>query len=162
MDFTWLSEALGSEAAVFIISMVPVVELRLAIPWGAAIGLSWFECLFLSVAGNSIIVPFAILLIRPIFGFLRKLSPFFNKMVDWMEERAMKKSDTVRKYSILGLMLLVAVPLPGTGAWTGCIIATLLDMRMKYALPSIVLGVLIAGILVTGATYGFLHLTVNL
>ncbi len=140
---------------VLLFSMVPILELRAAIPLGAAMGMPWEMNFLISVIGNFLPVPFILLFIRRILDFMKKV-PKLEKIAFWLEEKAHKKSDTIQKYSAIGLTLFVGIPLPGTGAWTGALIAALLDLRMKYALPCIALGVLIAGGLVTGVAYGAL------
>lgn len=140
-------------AAVFFTAMVPVLELRAAIPLGMSLGLTPLTAFLLSVAGNLVPVPFIILLIRRIFLWLKEKS-WWREKIERLENKAHVKGDLVRKYKTLGLCLLVAVPLPGTGAWTGALVAAMLDIRLKNALPAIVLGVIIAGCLVTAAACG--------
>ena len=148
---------LGKLAMTFFMAMVPVVELRGAIPAGAAAGLSpWAACVA-AVIGNLLPVPFIVLSVRQIFDRLRK-HPFFAPKIEALERRAHLKGRLVRKYRLLGLMLFVAIPLPGTGAWTGALVAALLDIRMRHALPAIFLGVVIAGAIVTTLTYGVVQL----
>ena len=134
--------------------MVPVVELRGAIPYGFANGVNPVLCFILSVIGNLLPVPFVILFIRKIFEWAKKKDNFLKKPVLWLEAKAERKKGNVLKYEFWGLMVLVAIPLPGTGAWTGALVAAMLDMQLKRALPSIVLGVIAAGIVVTLATVG--------
>ena len=141
------------DAAVFFTAMVPVLELRAAIPLGFSLDLPPLRTFLLAVAGNLIPVPFIILLIRRIFKWLKTI-PWWRSKVSRLESKAETKGELVRKYRVLGLCLLVAVPLPGTGAWTGALVAAMLDIRLKNALPAIVLGVLIAGCLVMGASLG--------
>ena len=100
-------------------------------------------------------VPFIILFIRPIFKWMTKKSEKLGRVVEKLEARAEGKWDKVHKYQFFGLAIFVGIPLPGTGAWTGALIAAVMDMRMRSALPSIALGVVMAGLLVTGITYGF-------
>jgi uncharacterized membrane protein len=140
--------------AVFMVSMMPIVELRGAIPIGVSMGLNWGLVYLISVVGNLIPVPFIILFLRPILEFMKK-TKLFGKFANWVHEHSMKKADNVVKYKVLGLFLFVAIPIPGTGAWTGAAIAALLDLRLKNALPPILLGVLTAGILMMGISYGF-------
>ena len=128
----------------FLISMVPVIELRGAIPYGYSNGLNIWISVAISIIGTLLPVPFIIIFIRRIFAKLRKISRKFNGVVTGLENRANNKSDIVKKYSFWGLFLLVAIPLPGTGAWTGALVAAMLDMRLKRAMPAIVLGVLAA------------------
>ena len=135
------------------IAAVPVVELRGAIPAGAAAGLSpWAACVA-AVIGNLLPVPFIVLSVRQIFDRLRK-HPFFAPKIEALERRAHLKGRLVRKYRLLGLMLFVAIPLPGTGAWTGALVADVLDIRMRTALPAIAAGVIIAGCITTAVTCG--------
>ncbi|MFA6947510.1 MAG: small multi-drug export protein [Eubacteriales bacterium] len=140
---------------IFLCSMLPVIELRGSIPMGFAFGLDWVPVFIISVIGNFLPVPFILLFIRKIIKWMSGV-PKLSKIALWIEDKAHKNSSKVLKYASLGLFLFVAVPLPGTGAWTGALIAAMLDMRMKYALPSILGGVLAAGIIVSGVAYGFL------
>ena len=135
--------------------MVPMIELRASIPMGCGMGLPAWQVYVAAVLGNMLPVPFIVLFIRSIFEFLRKHWAKLNGLIDRIEAKALKKSDRVRQFEILGLMLFVAIPLPGTGAWTGSLIAALLDIRLKRSIPTIFLGVLIAGAIVTAVSYGF-------
>ena len=138
---------------VFFISMLPIIELRGGIPTGALLGLPLWSNYLVSIIGNFLPVPFILLFIRKILAWM-KTTKRLAKIALWLEEKAQKKSDQVMRYASLGLFLFVAIPLPGTGAWTGALIASLLDMRMKYALPAILLGVLTAGVIMSLASYG--------
>ncbi len=140
--------------AVLIISMVPIIELRLAIPVGVAVGVSPWVAIPVAIVGNLIPVPFIIIFIKRIFAWMRRVSPKLNKVVDKMEAKAEKNKAKVLKYAFWGLCLFVAIPLPGTGAWTGALIAAMLDMPLKKAFPSVILGVLGAGALVAFVSYG--------
>lgn len=133
--------------------MIPVVELRGAIPAGTAAGLPVYVAFIIAFIGNMIPVPFIILFIRNVFAWLRLRNDKLDAFVTKLEDRAMKKADLVRKYERLGLVLLVAIPLPGTGAWTGALVAALLDIRLRDAIPLISLGVLISGLIVMMITY---------
>ena len=126
---------------VFFLSMVPVLELRAAIPIGATLGLEWVANYLICVIGNMI----------P--EWMKKI-PRLDKIALWVENKAQKNTPKVQKYASLGLLIFVALPLPGTGAWTGALVAAMLDMRMKYAIPSIFCGVLIAGLIMSLASYG--------
>ncbi|MBE7030830.1 MAG: small multidrug export protein [Ruminococcaceae bacterium] len=150
----------NSELAVFIVSMLPVVELRGAIPFGVGLGMDWRAVFLISVIGNMIPVPFIILFFRPILEYMKK-TRMFSKFANWLHRRSERKIGDVTKYKMLGLFLLVAIPLPGTGAWTGAAIAALMGLRLKQALPSIVLGVVAAGILMMGISYGFGNLLIH-
>ena len=141
----------------FGLAMVPVLELRGAIPVGVAAGLSPAVACVVSVLGNMVPVPFILLLIRRIFDWLRG-TRLCGPKIAWLERRAHLKGRVVRKYRLPGLIILVAIPLPGTGAWTGALVAALLDIRMRHAVPAIFLGVVIAGAIVTVLTYGVVQL----
>ena len=138
----------------FLMAMVPVVELRGAIPYGVLAGLSVHTAFIIAVIGNLVPIPFLVVFTRKVFEWLRTKSLSLDSFVRKMEEKADKKKDIVLKYEFLGLMILVAIPLPGTGAWTGALVAAMLDMRLKRAMPAIIAGVIIAGIIVTTVTYG--------
>lgn len=137
-----------------LVSMVPVVELRGGLPVGVALGLRPGVALCAAIVGNLIPVPFIIVYIRRILVWLRQRSRWLDNRVRWLEKRAHLKGQTVTKYGFIGLCILVAIPLPGTGAWTGALVAAFLDMRLKKAIPAIVLGVVIAGLIVSVITYG--------
>ncbi len=145
----------GKYLVTFIVSMVPVIELRGAIPIGVGLGLTHFEAMVVSMIGNMVPVPFIILFIRPIFKWMTAKSERLGRLVKKLESKAEGKWEQVHRYQFFGLAVFVGIPLPGTGAWTGALIAAVMDMRMRSALPSIFIGVLIAGFLVTGLTYGF-------
>jgi len=148
-------ETLAHYLYVFFCSMVPLLELRGAIPIGAALGLPWIANFLLSIAGNMLPVPFILLFIRKILAWMHT-TKHFHKIAEWLEKKAHSKSDQVMRYASLGLALFVGIPLPGTGAWTGALIAALLDMRMKYSLPSILAGIILAAFIMSGISYGFL------
>ena len=139
---------------VFLISMLPVVELRGAIPVGVGLDLNWLLAYLVCVVGNMIPVPFIILFIRPIVEFLLR-TKFLRPIGEKIQNRTMSKSGKITKYKMFGLFVFVAIPLPGTGAWTGAMLAGLMDMRLKDSLPMILLGVLVAGVLMMGISYGF-------
>lgn len=157
MEFLeWLRETeLGAMVSTILVSMVPVLELRGGIPWGVAHGLSHFAAFVCAVIGNMIPLPFIVVYIRRIFKWMRRHLPQLDHMVDRLEAKAHLKGRKVTKYRYLGLMIFVAIPLPGTGGWTGALVAAFLDMHLQKAIPSIFAGVLIAGFLITGITYGF-------
>ncbi len=142
------------ELAVFLISLLPIVELRGAIPYGVALGVDWSTVYILGVLGNILPVPFIILFFRPVIEYLEK-TKLFGKFASKFKKKTSSKIKDVTKYKMLGLLLFVAIPLPGTGAWTGAAIAALMKMRLKHSFPMIVAGVMIAGILMMGISYGF-------
>ncbi len=138
----------------FLVAMVPVVELRGAIPFGVVRGLNLWTAIIASMLGNLIPVPFIILFIRKIFAWMRAHMPKLDGLVLRMEKKAEKNRAAVEKYAFWGLVILVAIPLPGTGAWTGALVAAMMEMRLKRAFPAIAIGVAIAGVIVSVITYG--------
>ena len=135
--FEWLTgTVIGKMCATFFISMLPVVELRFGLPYGIALGLEY-----------------------P-FEWMRKHMPRMNALVTKLENRAHLKGETVEKYGHWGLLIFVAIPLPGTGAWTGALIAALLNIRTSKAVPVILIGVCIAAAIMTLITYGVIHIVV--
>ena len=152
---TWLTDTvIGKMTMTFLISMLPVVELRLGLPYGIAIGLDYPLALLSAIVGNLLPVPFIILFIKNVLSFLRQRIAKLDGFVTKIEERAHLKSEVVKKYGAIGLCLLVAIPLPGTGAWTGALVAAVLGLHTKNALPAIAIGVLIAAVIVIGLTLG--------
>lgn len=145
---------IGKIIVTLFISMVPIIELRGAIPVATGMGLSPWVAIPVALVGNLIPIPFIILFIKKIFAWMRKVSPKLNKVVDKMEAKAEKNKEKVLRYAFWGLVLFVAIPLPGTGAWTGALVAAMLDMPLKKAFPSILLGVVGAAIIVSFVSYG--------
>lgn len=136
----------------FLISMVPIIELRGAIPTGILIlGLPWYFVYPVSAIGNLLPVPFILFFIEKIFAWMKKVR-LFPRLICWLEEKAQKGAAKVEKYALLGLFLFVALPLPGTGAWTGSLIAALFHMDKKWSILSIGLGVVAAGAVMTVAS----------
>ena len=152
----WLTgSAVGELCYTALMAMIPVVELRGAIPFGVlTLELPFWPAFLAAVIGNLLPVPFIIIYIRRVFAFLRRKFPRFNSLVDKLERKAHLKGALVTKYRFIGLAVLVAIPLPGTGAWTGALVAAFLDMRLRKAMPAIAAGVLIAGFLVGILTLG--------
>lgn len=144
----------GKWATTFLLSMVPVIELRGGLPYGVSLGLSYPEALIAAILGNMLPVPFIILYIRHIFHWLKKRSPWWQEKITALEKKAHLKGRLVHKYSAIGLCILVAIPFPGTGAWTGALVAAILDMRLRDVVPTIFLGVCIAAAIMTAVTYG--------
>lgn len=138
----------------FLMAMVPVVELRGAIPYGVIAGLSVPEAFILAVLGNLAPIPFLVVFTRKVFEWLRTKSEGLDRIVRKLEAKAEKNKEIVEKYEFFGLMILVAIPLPGTGAWTGALVAAMMNMRLKRAMPAITVGVIVAGVIVTTLTYG--------
>ena len=146
---------------VFLISMVPLIELRGAIPYGLALAeqfaLSPLLIYAVAIVGNCIPVPFIIFFIRKILSWMQTSRvAFFRRVADFVVRKAERGHGKMQKYASLGLFLFVAIPLPGTGAWTGALIAAMFRMRKRYAFPSIFLGVLTAGVIMSLITGGVL------
>lgn len=151
----WLTETMAGEFLLTVlVSMVPIIELRGGIPFGVAAGLPVWMAFLAAVIGNIIPAPFIIVFIKRIFAWMRLKMPRLNRVVDKLEQKAHLKGQMVTKYKYLGLAIFVAIPLPGTGAWTGSLAAAFLDMRLRKAMPAIILGVVVAGFLISILTYG--------
>lgn len=157
--FSFLTETVfGQSLSTFFISMVPVIELRGALPIATeSFHLNYWYALLLCVVGNLLPVPFIILFIKKIFAFMRRWKKL-DRLVTALEKRGNKKSETVQKYAFWGLFVLVAIPLPGTGAWTGALVAAMLDMDLKRAFPAIALGVVGAAVIVSVVTKGIVFI----
>ncbi|WMM24222.1 small multi-drug export protein [Tissierella sp. MB52-C2] len=147
-----LIEELRIEIMVILFSMLPIIEVRGAIPLGISLGLSPIHSTILGIIGNIIIVPFLLKLLHPIMLFFEK-TVIFSKTIGWVKKRAMKKSGTIKKYSLIGLFIFVAVPIPTTGAWTGSVIASILKLDFKKSLLAISLGVVSSGFIVAIISY---------
>lgn len=145
----------GKELCVFFCSMLPIIELRGAIPMAAAFGLPWWQAYLISVIGNLLPVPFILLLINIVIKWMSNSRVrFFNKIANFLLGKVEKNRVKIEKYSFLGLCLFVAIPLPATGAWTGSLVAAVIGMKPWKAFLSALLGVLIAGAVVTLIVYG--------
>lgn len=155
----WFMETLGGkiskELIVFVISMVPILELRGGLLAASVLQIPIVKAIGLCVIGNIIPVPFILLLITPIFNWLKKTKTF-RPFVEKLESRAMGKSEQIEKYEFWGLVLFVGIPLPGTGAWTGSLIASLLGVRFKKAFPAIIVGIILATVIMSILSYGLL------
>ena len=149
----------GEELCVLFCSMIPIIELRGAIPLGAALGLPWWQSYALSVIGNMLPVPFILLLIKGMIGWMsHSRVAFFNKLANFLLRKVEKKRDQIEKYSFWGVALFVGIPLPVTGAWTGSLVAAMIDMKFWKAFLSCLFGVMIAGVIMTVLSYGLLGL----
>lgn len=137
-----------------LLSMVPVIELRGGIPFGVTQGLSPLQAAFFAIIGNLLPIPILVIFTRKVFAWLKTKSKRLNAFVERLEAKADKNKEMVIKYEFIGLMILVAIPLPGTGAWTGALVAAMMDMRLKNSMPAIALGVVIAAVIVTIITFG--------
>lgn len=145
-------DKIPAELVVFLISLLPVLELRGGMIASSLLDVNLFRAFFICFLGNIIPIPFILLFAKKIFSFLRNKRGF-RRLVSSLEERAMKKSIKVKKWEHLGLLLFVALPLPGTGGWTGALIAALLDLKFKKSLVLIIIGVLIADLIMTFFSY---------
>ncbi len=142
---------------VFVISMIPILELRGGLLVAKMIGVPLLTAIPLCIVGNIIPIPFILLFIRQIFKWLKKV-PFFEKLITKLENRAMGKSDSIKRYEFWGLALFVGIPLPGTGAWTGSLIAALLDVDFKKAIVAELVGIAMATVIMSVVSYGLLGL----
>ena len=143
----------GKVIGIFLISLLPVIELRGSIPVGYYQGLPWYTNMITSIIGNLLPVPFILLFVVKVFEFMKKRNIMVG-FIEKIEKRAMSRSDSIANKEFIGLMLFVAIPLPGTGAWTGALIAALLQFNRKKSFMYICIGVLIAASLVTLGVYG--------
>lgn len=137
-----------------VLSMVPVIELRGALPWAIAHSLPAWPSYALCVICNLLPVPVILLFVKKVLGWMDKRPGLLSRVSGWVEEHAQKRLDTYYKYKLLGLFILVAIPLPGTGAWTGALVASILGVPAKSAVPVILLGVAAAGLVVLGLSMG--------
>lgn len=154
--FTWL-EAAGKETALFLVSMLPLVELRGAVPLGIAAGMSWLEVLPICYLGNLLPIPFLLLFAERLLDWLAR-QPLFRKPATWYLGKLNSKKGEITKYAKWGLFIFVAIPLPGTGAWSGAAIAALLEMPPIRAFFSIAAGVVAAGLIMAVASSGVVTL----
>ncbi len=147
---------ISREIQVFLISALPIVELRGGIPYAVALGMSPIHAALICIAGSMLPVPFLLFYLRPLFAKLRMI-PIVSKFEQWLINRTERKAGTIKKYSLLGLMLFVAVPLPTTGVWTGSIAAALFNLKLKHAFFAILFGNTIAALIMTFLS----HITIS-
>ncbi|GAA0772482.1 small multi-drug export protein [Clostridium subterminale] len=148
-----LSGFMPKEIVVLIISMVPILELRGGLIAASVLGIDMFRAIGYCFVGNIIPIPFILLFITPIFSWMKK-TKLFRPIVEKLEKKSMSKSDQIKKYEFWGLMLFVGIPLPGTGAWTGALIASLLGIKLKKAFWAIFFGLIIATVIMCIFSYG--------
>lgn len=148
---------LGKSVTVFIVSMLPIIELRGGLIAAALLDLSLFKAFVICYIANIIPVPFILWFIRIVLDWMRKVK-IFKKFVTWLDKKVEKKKGQIEKFGFWGIVAFVGIPLPGTGAWTGALIAAMLDMDKKKAFLATALGVLIAGIIMAIFSYGILNL----
>ena len=156
---TWFTSTLGDhisrEAVVFIISLFPILELRGGILAASLLDVEMWKGIIISAIGNFLPIPFILFFIKKIFAVLKK-TRLFRPLVEKLENKAMKKRGQVEKYEFWGLVLFVGIPLPGTGAWTGSLIASLLNVKFKKAFPAVLLGIVLATVIMSIVSYGLL------
>ncbi len=152
-----LQNKIPEELVAFVISLFPVLECRGGMIAARLMEIPFVTAFLLCYLGNMVPIPFILLFIKKIFEFLRRFS-FFEKIISKFEAKAEKNADKILRYKSWGLLIFVAVPLPGTGGWTGALMAALLDIPFKRALPVIALGVLIAGFIMSALTYGLFQM----
>lgn len=143
---------LSSEVITFIISLLPILELRGGLIAAKLLGLPLIKAFIICFVGNILPIPFILLFIKKIFVIMKKFN-ILTGFVEWLEKKAVKKSDSIRSKQLIGLFFFVAVPLPGTGGWTGSLISSLLEMPVKKSFPVITLGVFCAGLIMITLTY---------
>ena len=154
---SFLQNKVPEELVAFVISLMPVLECRGGMIASRLMEIPFVKAFLICYLGNMLPIPFIILFIRKIFTFLRRFS-FFEKIIVKLEAKTAKNKDKILKYKSWGLLIFVAIPFPGTGGWTGALMAALLDIRFKRALPIIAFGVLIAGFIMSGLTYGIFQM----
>lgn len=152
---TFFQDKIPNELTVFIISLLPVLELRGGLIAAKLLDMDIIRAFIVCYLGNMLPIPFILLFLKKIFDWMRK-SKKLGKIVGKLEHKAEKHRKTIDKYGAWGLLVLVAIPLPGTGGWTGALVAEIMDIKFKKALPIIALGVLIAGFIVGALFYGLL------
>lgn len=151
----FFKDTVPKELVVFLISMFPILELRGGMIAASLLDVELVKALVICYIGNILPIPFILLFIRKIFQFLKRFKKV-GSAIEKLEIRSMRKSDSVKKYRFWGLFAFVGIPLPGTGGWTGALIASLLDMRLKLSFPAIALGVLSADLIMAIFSYGLL------
>lgn len=152
----------GKELIVFIISILPILELRGGLIAASLLNVSPLTGYIVSIIGNTLPVPFILLFINKILDWMEKSKiKWMNKLSKWLDKKARKHKDSIEKYGYLGLTLFVGVPLPGTGAWTGCLAASVLNMDKKKSFISIMLGIIMASIIMMLISYGLLKIIVG-
>ncbi len=147
--------AYGKEILIFLISMMPILELRGGILAAALLNMDPKNSFIICLLGNIIVIPIALYFLELIFKILRKIN-FFDKLINKIEKKCLSKREQLDKYGYLGLLLFVGIPLPGTGAWTGCFLASLLGMNKKKSAIAAMAGVLMAGIIMMILSFGIL------
>ncbi len=154
---TELSGKISEELIALIVSMLPILELRGGLIAAKLMDIEFFKAFAICYIGNMLPIPFILLFIRKIFNWLKKIKKI-EVIIEKLEAKSIRKADKVKKYRLWGLFIFVAIPLPGTGAWTGALVADLLDIRIKHSLPTIAVGVFVAGLIISALSYGLFGL----
>lgn len=155
--FYYLVQYINPMGAVFVISMIPLIELRGSVIVGTAFGLPWLQVLLVSIIGNLLPIPFILIFGKRLLEWAKRL-PLFAGFFQRYETKLYEKSGTIQKYAFFGIWIFVGIPLPGTGAWSGSLIATLLEVPPKTAFPAVICGVLTAGVIMTLGSQGVVGL----
>lgn len=145
-------DKIPKELTIFIISLMPILELRGGMIAAKLLDVNFLSAITICYIGNILPIPFILLFIRKIFDFLRNKKGF-SKLIKKLESSSLEKSEKVKRWRDLGLVIFVGIPLPGTGGWTGALIAAILEMPIKKSFPLIALGVAIAGVIMSVAAY---------
>ncbi len=161
ITFWFQDRGISSEIIVFIVSMLPLIELRGGLIASSLLGIDLIKASVICILGNIVPIPFILLFIRKIFEWLKKVKGI-SKIIYKLEDKAMSKSDSIQKSAFVGLLLFVGIPLPGTGAWTGSLISALLNVKMKISVPAILCGLILATIIMDIVSYGGLSYIISL
>lgn len=146
---------INKDILVFIISMMPILELRGGLIAASILKIPFVKALIICLIGNILPIPFILFFLNYVFDLLSKWK-VTKKLVDWIKKRTLSKKDTLEKYGYLGILLFVGIPLPGTGMWTGSMLVVFLGMNKKKAIPYIILGILLASVIMSIVSYGVL------
>lgn len=150
-----LKNTFSKELIVFIISLMPILELRGGLIAASLLGLDFFKASIICIVGNILPIPFILLLLEKVLRFLERFKPT-KKIVEFLNDKATKSKKQIDKYGFLGLVLFVGIPLPGTGAWTGALVASIFEMDIKKSIIAIFLGILLAFVIMSIVSYGII------
>ncbi|MCF0142057.1 MAG: small multi-drug export protein [Parasporobacterium sp.] len=160
---TWITTLLAGwnpNIIIFVISLLPILELRGGLLAATFLGVPYWQALIICVIGNIIPIPFILLFIKKIFEWLKKFK-LTGRFVNWLERKTLKKRATIDKFGFWGLILFVGIPLPGTGGWTGALLASLLGIPIKRSSVAIGIGIILAAIIMSLISYVFIPLIAN-
>ncbi len=161
---SWFAATLGqkisAEAVVFIVSLFPILECRGGLLVASILKVELWKAIPLAVLGNVLPIPFALLFLKRLFAFLKRIR-YFRPLIERLERRAENKSAALSNGELLGLLLFVGIPLPGTGGWTGALAASLMEMRPARAMTAIFFGILLATLIMSIVSYGLLGLLLH-